>query len=167
MTEWNGAKADAAARLLELIRIRLISGSIYVVAALGIADLPADAPMSIEQLTEAHFDQFLQFRRYLSQRFQRVIDGDQLRTFERAIRDSGCQCDEHLIPAAFACLPLAYLVKYDAAHDFAHIGIERPLVGRGIPFQSSKAQKTLVNEHGRIERRKSAAFSEPGPREAL
>jgi C-methyltransferase len=44
---------DAAARLLELIQMRLISEAIHVVAALGVADLLADAPKSVEQLAEA------------------------------------------------------------------------------------------------------------------
>jgi C-methyltransferase len=43
---------QAAARLLELIQMRLISAAIHVVATLGIADLLADAPKSIEQLAE-------------------------------------------------------------------------------------------------------------------
>ena len=44
---------EAAARLLELIQIRLVSESIHVVAALGIADLLADQARSVEQLAEA------------------------------------------------------------------------------------------------------------------
>ncbi|MGF6603638.1 hypothetical protein P3T23_008392 [Paraburkholderia sp. GAS448] len=46
-------RPEAAARLLELIQMRLISEAIHVVAALGIADLLADEPRSIEQLAEA------------------------------------------------------------------------------------------------------------------
>jgi O-methyltransferase domain len=52
MTEWNATKAQAAARLLELIAMRLISESIHVTAALGVADLLGDAPKSAEQLAE-------------------------------------------------------------------------------------------------------------------
>jgi hypothetical protein len=52
MTEWNATKAQAAARLLELIAMRLISESIHVSAALGVADLLSDAPKSAEQLAE-------------------------------------------------------------------------------------------------------------------
>ncbi len=47
------AEPEAAARLLELIQMRLISEAIHVVAALGVADLLADAPESVEQLAEA------------------------------------------------------------------------------------------------------------------
>jgi hypothetical protein len=46
-------KPEAAARLLELIQMRLISEAIHVVAALGVADLLADAPKSVEQVAEA------------------------------------------------------------------------------------------------------------------
>jgi hypothetical protein len=53
MTELNTTKAEAAARLLELIQIRLISESIHVAATLGVADLLADAPKTIEELAEA------------------------------------------------------------------------------------------------------------------
>jgi hypothetical protein len=45
--------AETAGRLLELIRIRLISESIYVVAVLGIADLLAGTPKSAEELAQA------------------------------------------------------------------------------------------------------------------
>ncbi|MGF7137402.1 hypothetical protein P3T40_008915 [Paraburkholderia sp. EB58] len=48
----QATKPEAAARLLELIQMRLISEAIHVVAALGIADLLADGPRSIEQLAE-------------------------------------------------------------------------------------------------------------------
>jgi hypothetical protein len=47
------ATPEAAARLLELIQMRLISEAIHVVAALGIADLLADEPKNIAQLAEA------------------------------------------------------------------------------------------------------------------
>jgi hypothetical protein len=53
MTELNTTQEEAAARLLELIQIRLISAAIHVAAALGIADLLADAPKTINQLAEA------------------------------------------------------------------------------------------------------------------
>ena len=46
-------KPEAAARLLELIQMPLISEAIHVVAALGVADLLADSPKSVEQLAEA------------------------------------------------------------------------------------------------------------------
>jgi hypothetical protein len=46
-------KPEAAARLLELIQMRLISEAIHVVAALGVADLLADAPKTVEQVAEA------------------------------------------------------------------------------------------------------------------
>src|ERR1700731_5058981 len=52
MAEWNAAKAQAAARLLELIAMRLISESIHVSAALGVADLLSEAPKSAEQLAD-------------------------------------------------------------------------------------------------------------------
>lgn len=47
------SRAGAAGRLLELIQARLISESIHVVAALGIADLLNDAPRSMEELARA------------------------------------------------------------------------------------------------------------------
>ncbi len=49
----SAAKPEAAARLLELIQMRLVSEAIHVVATLGIADLLADAPKHVEQLAEA------------------------------------------------------------------------------------------------------------------
>jgi O-methyltransferase domain len=52
MTESSVTKAQAATRLLELIAIRLISESIYVAAALGLADLLADGPKSVEELAK-------------------------------------------------------------------------------------------------------------------
>jgi hypothetical protein len=53
MTERNTTEAEAAARLLELIQMRLISESIHVAAALGVADLLADEPKTVEQLAKA------------------------------------------------------------------------------------------------------------------
>jgi hypothetical protein len=53
MTELSVTKAQAATRLLELIAIRLVSESIYVAAALGLADLLADTPKSIEELAKS------------------------------------------------------------------------------------------------------------------
>jgi hypothetical protein len=53
MTEWDLTKVQAATRLLELISMRLISASIHVAAALGVADLLADAPQNAEQLAAA------------------------------------------------------------------------------------------------------------------
>jgi C-methyltransferase len=46
-------KPEAAARLLELIQMRLISEAIHVVAELGIADLLADGSKSAEELARA------------------------------------------------------------------------------------------------------------------
>ncbi len=46
-------KAASAARLLELIQMRLVSEAIHVVAALGVADLLAIGPMNPEKLAEA------------------------------------------------------------------------------------------------------------------
>ena len=46
-------KPEAAARLLKLIQVRLISEAIRVAAALGVADLLADGPKSAGQLAEA------------------------------------------------------------------------------------------------------------------
>jgi hypothetical protein len=53
MRELSVAEAEAAAKLLELISIQRISQSVYVAAALRIADLIADGPKSIDQLAEA------------------------------------------------------------------------------------------------------------------
>jgi hypothetical protein len=49
----SATEPEAAARLLELIQMRLISEAIHIVASLGVADLLADAPKSAEQLAEA------------------------------------------------------------------------------------------------------------------
>jgi Dimerisation domain len=46
-------KPEAAAQLLELIQMRLISEAIHVAAALGVADLLAAGPKSAEELGEA------------------------------------------------------------------------------------------------------------------
>jgi len=46
-------KAEAATKLLELIAIRRISESLYVAAALGLADLIGNTPKSAGQLAEA------------------------------------------------------------------------------------------------------------------
>jgi hypothetical protein len=46
-------KPEAAAQLLELIQMRLISEAIHVVAALGVADLLSAGPKSAEELGEA------------------------------------------------------------------------------------------------------------------
>jgi hypothetical protein len=46
-------KPEAAARLLELLQMRLISEAIHVAAALGVADLLAEAPKSAEELAIA------------------------------------------------------------------------------------------------------------------
>jgi ubiquinone/menaquinone biosynthesis C-methylase UbiE len=51
--ESTPTQAAAAERLLELIQMRLISEAIHVVAALGVADLLADAPKSANQLAGA------------------------------------------------------------------------------------------------------------------
>jgi ubiquinone/menaquinone biosynthesis C-methylase UbiE len=53
MTERSTPQPEAAARLLELIQMRLISGAIHVVAALGVADLLADGPKSSDELANA------------------------------------------------------------------------------------------------------------------
>ena len=53
MTQRSAPKPEAAARLLELIQMRLISGAIHVVAALGVADLLADGPRSSDELASA------------------------------------------------------------------------------------------------------------------
>jgi hypothetical protein len=49
----SATKPEAAARLLELIQMRLIPEAIRVVAELGIADLLADGPKSAEELARA------------------------------------------------------------------------------------------------------------------
>jgi hypothetical protein len=46
-------KPEAAARLLELIQMRLVSEAIHVVAVLGVADLLACGPMAANELAEA------------------------------------------------------------------------------------------------------------------
>jgi hypothetical protein len=65
MPELGTAKAEAAARLLELIFIQRISQSIHVAAALGIADLIADEPKSAEQLAKATGVQAASLRRVM------------------------------------------------------------------------------------------------------
>jgi hypothetical protein len=47
------SKPEAAARLLELIQMRLISEAIHVAAALGVADLLAAGPKSADELSKA------------------------------------------------------------------------------------------------------------------
>jgi ubiquinone/menaquinone biosynthesis C-methylase UbiE len=51
--ERSTLKPEAAARLPELIQMRLISGAIHVVAALGVADLLADGPKRSDELASA------------------------------------------------------------------------------------------------------------------
>lgn len=53
MRELNAPNAEAAARLLELIQMRLVSAAVHVAAALGVAELLADAPMTAERLAQA------------------------------------------------------------------------------------------------------------------
>lgn len=53
MAKQSTPRPEAAARLLELIQMRLISEAIHVVAALGIADLIADGPKSTHDLAKA------------------------------------------------------------------------------------------------------------------
>ena len=53
VTEENTTKPEAAARLLELIQMRLISEAIHVAAVLGVADLLADSPKTVEELAAA------------------------------------------------------------------------------------------------------------------
>jgi hypothetical protein len=65
MPELGTAKAEAAARLLELIFIQRISQAIHVAAALGIADLIADEPKSSEQLGKATGVQAASLRRVM------------------------------------------------------------------------------------------------------
>jgi predicted transcriptional regulator len=44
---------EGAARLLELIQMRLVSEAVHVVAQLGVADLLADGPKSTDQLAQS------------------------------------------------------------------------------------------------------------------
>lgn len=48
----QSSKSTAAARLLELIQIRLISESLYAITVLGIPDLLSHGPKSVEELAE-------------------------------------------------------------------------------------------------------------------
>jgi hypothetical protein len=52
MAEPNITNPEAAARLLELIQMRLISQAIHVVAVLGVADLLADGPKTADELAK-------------------------------------------------------------------------------------------------------------------
>jgi hypothetical protein len=52
-SSWSAAKTAGAARILELIQLRLISEAIYIVAALGVADMLAERPRTIPELAEA------------------------------------------------------------------------------------------------------------------
>jgi O-methyltransferase domain len=65
MSELTTAQAEAATKLLELISIRRISESIYVAAALGIADLLAEGPKRAEELAEATGTQAASLRRVM------------------------------------------------------------------------------------------------------
>jgi hypothetical protein len=65
MLDGNTTKSEAAARLMELIQIRLISEAIHVAAALGIADLLNDGPQGAEQLAETTGANALSLRRVM------------------------------------------------------------------------------------------------------
>jgi hypothetical protein len=52
-TQLSATKPEAAAKLLELIQMRLISEAIHVTAALGVADLLASGPKTAEELGKA------------------------------------------------------------------------------------------------------------------
>jgi len=52
MQNWQSSGSTGAARLLELIQIRLISESLYAVTMLGIPDQLAYGPRSVEELAE-------------------------------------------------------------------------------------------------------------------
>lgn len=52
MQNWQSSGSTGAARLLELIQIRLISESLYAVTVLGIPDLLSHGPRSVEELAE-------------------------------------------------------------------------------------------------------------------
>jgi hypothetical protein len=95
MTESSVMKAQAATRLLELIGMRLISESIHVAAALGLADLLADAPKSAEQLADA--------TGVSASSLRRVLRG--LATFNVFAQDSA---------GRFAMAPMGEFLKRDA-----------------------------------------------------
>lgn len=96
MTEWNTTKAQAATQLLELIGMRLISESIHVAAALGVADLLADRPKSADELAEA--------TGVSASSLRRVLRG--LATFNVFSQDSD---------GRFAMAPMGEFLKRDAA----------------------------------------------------
>jgi ubiquinone/menaquinone biosynthesis C-methylase UbiE len=96
MTEPNIPKPESAVRLLELIQIRLISASIHAAAALGVADLLADEPKTIEQLAEATGVRAPSLRRVMRA----------LATFDVFSEDSA---------GRFALAPMGELLKRDAA----------------------------------------------------
>jgi O-methyltransferase domain len=87
-------KPEAAARLLELIQMRLVSEAIHVVAALGVADLLASGPMSANQLAEST-----------------GAAADSLRRVMRALSDFGIFSQNS--PDAFGLGPLGEFLKRD------------------------------------------------------
>ncbi|WP_233857440.1 acetylserotonin O-methyltransferase [Paraburkholderia sp. HD33-4] len=91
----HATNPQAAARLLELIQMRLISEAIHVVAALGIADLLANGPRGIDQLAEAAGASTLPLGRVM-----------------RALSSFGVFLEE--MPGRFAMGPLGELLRRDA-----------------------------------------------------
>jgi hypothetical protein len=88
-------RPEAAAHLLELIQMRLISEAIHVAAELGIADLLADGPKSAEELGRAA-----------------GADADSLRRVIRALTYFGVFA--HDSGDRFALGPLGEILKRDA-----------------------------------------------------
>jgi hypothetical protein len=88
-------KPEAAARLIELIQMRLVSEAIHVVAALGIADL-LTAPMTTDELANAT-----------------GTNSDSLRRVMRALAGFGVFSQDS--GGRFALGPLGEFLKQDAA----------------------------------------------------
>jgi hypothetical protein len=96
MADLDAAQAAAAAKLLELIFIQRISQSIYVAAALGIADLVADEPKSVKQLGDAT-----------------GVQAPALRRVMRALVDFGVFAQDDA--GRFALTPIGEFLKADVA----------------------------------------------------
>jgi hypothetical protein len=90
----TASKPEAAAKLLELIQMRLVSEAIHVVAALGVADLLASGPKNIDELAQAT-----------------GADADSLRRVIRAL--SGFEVFSQESDGRFALGPLGEFLKPD------------------------------------------------------
>jgi O-methyltransferase domain/Dimerisation domain len=144
MADFGTTKAASAARLLELISIQRISQSIYVAAALGIADLVADEPKSAQQLASATGVQPASLRRVM-----------------RALTQFGVFAQDS--SERFALTPIGELLKSDVAGSLRpaalSFGGEQAAQIEGLLLHCVKTGETarhkLFGEDARFERLQS------------